>query len=226
MIVLVHAGVCDSRMWEGFDLPGAMTYEMRGFGETPMPSEGQFSHAADLEAAIGEGPASLVGASYGGLVCLELAARRPDLITELVLLDAALPDHPWSDEVAGYGQREEELVDQGDLRGAAELSADFWLTDPSLRERVVEMQQRAYELQVGAGSEEIYPEAIPLAEVRARTLVVVGENDKADFHDIADRLMAEVPGARGIRIKGSGHLPALEQPAETARIVRDFLAKS
>ena len=54
----------------------------------------------------------------------------------------------------------------------AELTADFWLTDPSLRERVVEMQQRAYELQVTATSEEIFPEAIPLAEVRARTLVV------------------------------------------------------
>ena len=226
MIVLVHAGVCDSRMWEGFDLPGAMTYEMRGFGETPMPSEGSFSHAADLEAAIGAGPASLVGASYGGLVCLELAARRPDLVTELVLLDAALPDHLWSAEVAAYGEREEQLVDRGDLRGAAELTADFWLTDPSLRERVVEMQQRAYELQVDAVAEEIETDAIPLRDVRARTLVVVGEQDKADFHAIADRLMAEIPGARGVRIKGSGHLPALEQPAETARIVRDFLAKS
>lgn len=226
MIVLVHAGVCDSRMWEGFDLPGAMTYEMRGFGETPMPSEGSFSHAADLEAAIGEGPASLVGASYGGLVCLELAARRPDLVTELVLLDAALPDHPWSAEVAGYGEREEQLVDRGDLRAAAELTADFWLTDPSLRERVVEMQQRAYELQVDAGSEEIEPETIPLGDVRARTLVVVGELDKADFHAVADRLMAEIPGARGHRVKGAGHLPALERPAETARLVREFLAKS
>jgi 3-oxoadipate enol-lactonase len=226
MIVLVHAGVGDSRMWAGLDLPGAMTYEMRGFGETPMPPEGSFSHAADLEAAIGQGPVSLVGASYGGLVCLELAARRPDLVTGLVLLDAALPDHPWSEAVAGYGEREEQLVDQGELRAAAELTADFWLADPAPRERVVEMQERAYELQVDAGSREIEPETIPLGRIRARTLVVVGELDKPDLHVIADRLVAEIPGARRHVIEGAGHLPALERPAETARLVREFLDES
>ena len=68
MIVLVHAGVCDSRMWEGLDLPGAMTYEMRGFGETPMPPSGTFSHTADLEAAIGDEP----GVAGGSVL------RRPD----------------------------------------------------------------------------------------------------------------------------------------------------
>jgi 3-oxoadipate enol-lactonase len=226
MMVLVHAGVCDSRMWEGLDLPGAMTYEMRGFGETPMPPSGSFSHTADLEAAIGDEPVSLVGASYGGLICLDLAARRPELVSEMVLLDAALPDHPWSADVAAYGEREEQLVDQGMLRAAAELTADFWLADPSPRERVVEMQQRAYELQVDAASEDIEPEFIPLSRIRARTLVVVGELDKPDFHEIADRLVAEIPNARRHVIEGAGHLPALERPSETAWLVRDFLAES
>jgi hypothetical protein len=39
-IVLVHSGICDARMWEGFDLPGATAYEMRGFGSTPLPARG------------------------------------------------------------------------------------------------------------------------------------------------------------------------------------------
>ena len=52
-VVLVHSGVCDSRMWDGFELPGATRHELRGFGETPMPPTGAFSHADDLEAAIG-----------------------------------------------------------------------------------------------------------------------------------------------------------------------------
>ncbi len=66
MIVLVHAGVCDARMWDGFDLPGATRHELRGFGQTPLPPAGEFSHADDVaEALEGEG-AALVGASYGG----------------------------------------------------------------------------------------------------------------------------------------------------------------
>ena len=91
MIVLVHSGICDARMWDGFDLPGATTHEMRGFGGTPLPPAGEFSHPEDLEQALGGQPAALVGASFGGLVCLELAARRPELVSDLVLLDAPPP---------------------------------------------------------------------------------------------------------------------------------------
>ena len=52
MIVLVHSGVCDARMWDGFDVPGAVRHEMRGFGQTPMPPTGEFSWVDDLEAAL------------------------------------------------------------------------------------------------------------------------------------------------------------------------------
>ena len=96
MIVLVHSGICDARMWDGFDLPGAVRHELRGFGDTPMPPAGSFSNAGDLEAALGDAPAALVGASFGGLVCLEVASRSPERVSELVLLDAPLPDHDWS----------------------------------------------------------------------------------------------------------------------------------
>jgi 3-oxoadipate enol-lactonase len=54
-------------------------------------------------------------------------------------------------------------------------------------------------------------------------LVAVGELDKPDFHAISERLAAEIPGAAHRVIEGSGHLPALERPHETARIVREFL---
>ena len=137
-------------MWDGFDLPGATPYEMRGFGNTPLPPAGEFSHAEDLENALGGERAALVGASFGGHVCLELAARRPDLVSELVLLDAPLFDHsPWSEEIERYDEQEGALLEQGEWRAAAELNADFWLSDaagPELRPRVVEMQERAFEL--------------------------------------------------------------------------------
>jgi pimeloyl-ACP methyl ester carboxylesterase len=47
----------------------------------------------------------LVGASYGGKVCLEVASSRPELVTALVLLDAPLPDHDWSEEIEGETSR-------------------------------------------------------------------------------------------------------------------------
>jgi 3-oxoadipate enol-lactonase len=226
VIVLVHAGVCDAEMWDGFDLPGAVRHELRGFGATPMPPSGRVSHADDLEERLGGQPAALVGASFGGQVCLELAARRPELVAALVLLDAALPDHPWSPEVLGYARDEDELLEQGELRAAAELTAEFWVTRPALRPRVAAMQERAYELQLESEAEEDEVETIELGAVTAPTLVAVGELDKPDFHAIGERLAREIPDARLVRIAGAGHLPALEEPEATAALVGDFLRAS
>ena len=224
MIVLVHAGVCDARMWDGFELPDAVRHELRGFGQTPMPPAGEFSNADDLERTLGDSPVALVGASYGGFVCLELAARRPQLVRELVLLDAPLPDHEWSQEVVHFGEREGELLEQGELHAAAVLNADFWLEDDGPRDRVIEMQERAFQLQAESEAEAVEPDSIDLAAVQARTLVAVGELDKRDFHVIAERLVREIPAARHAVIDGAGHLPALERPNETADLVRSFLA--
>jgi 3-oxoadipate enol-lactonase len=211
-------------MWEGFELPGAVRHELRGFGETPMPAAGRFSHAEDLAAAVTE-PAALVGASFGGLVCLETATLRPELVTELVLLDAPLPDHDWSDEVLDFFGHEDELLEQGELHAAAALNADFWLEDPSHRERVIEMQERAFQLQSESEAEDAEPESIHLEAVRAPTLVAVGELDKPDFHRIAERLAREIPYAEHAVIAGAGHLPALERPRETADLIREFLGR-
>jgi 3-oxoadipate enol-lactonase len=230
VIVLVHSGICDARMWDGFDLPGSTAHEMRGFGGTPLPPAGEFSHWEDLGHALGGQRAALVGASFGGLVCLELAARRPELVSDLVLLDAPLPDHDWSQEIERYGEHEGELLEAGEWRAAAELNADFWLSEragPELRARLVEMQERAFELQSESKAEEATPENEPvdLGSVRARTLVAVGELDKPDFHQIAARLRDGIEGAEGAGIEAAGHLPSLERPEATLRLVWTFLER-
>jgi 3-oxoadipate enol-lactonase len=209
-------------MWDGFDLPGAVRHELRGFGQTPMPAAGEFSHAEDLIARL-DGPSALVGASFGGFVCLDAASRRPDLVTELVLLDAPLFDHEWSAEIERFAEHEEELLEQGEFRAAALWNAEFWLEDPSHREFVAEMQERAFELQAESEAEEAQTESIDLGAIEARTLVAVGELDKRDFHAIAERIASGIPGAERAVIEGAGHLPALERQAETSRLVRGFL---
>jgi 3-oxoadipate enol-lactonase len=224
-VVLVHSGVCDARMWDGFDLPGATRHELRGFGQTPLPPAGEFSHADDLAEALGGEPTALVGASYGGWVSLQVAVAHPQLVSELVLLGAPLPDHDWSQQIQDHSREEDALLEQGDLRGAAALNADFWLEDPAPRDRVIEMQERAFELDSESEATGVEPDHVDLSAVTARTLVAVGELDKPDFHQIADRLEAGIAGAERATIAGSGHLPSLERPADTAALVRRFLRR-
>jgi 3-oxoadipate enol-lactonase len=185
-------------MWDGFELPGEVRRHL-------------LSDPLVLDA-----PAALVGSSYGGLVCLEAAARQPELVTDLVLLDAPLPDHEWSDEIEAYGDEEERLLEAGDLDAATELNLAFWA--PAMADRLRPMTRWSLELEV----DEI--EQVDLSAVRARTLVAVGEHDKPDFRAIAERLARELPNAELAVIEGAGHLPSMERPAETAALVRRFLS--
>jgi 3-oxoadipate enol-lactonase len=201
--VLVYAGICDTRMWDGFALPGKVL---------------RHSLADDLAQTVGEAPAALVGASYGGLVCLEFAARRPELVTRLVLLDAPLMDHEWSEEIEEYDAEEQRLLDAGDLDGAAELDIRFWA--PEIGERLRPMARHALEMDV----REVGP--VDLGAVPAPALVAVGENDKRDFREIAERLARELPSAELAVIPGAGHLPSMERPEATLRVVKPFLERN
>jgi len=188
-------------MWDGFDVPGeAIAHQL------PAP----------LDDSVGGRPAALVGNSYGGFVALDLAARRPDLVEKLVLLDAPLMDHDFSDEFMTYVNEEERLLDAGDTEAAVELNLRFWC--PGIADRVRPMAAASLEYE---NAELPNPD---LAAVRAPTLVAVGEHDKPDFIAISERLARELPDARLEVIAGAGHLPPLEQPEATAALVRRFLS--
>src|SRR5438067_319099 len=92
--------------------------------------------------------------------------------------------------------------------------------------QVAEMQHDAFRLQQGQElrmSPLDPPASTRLAEVRLPTLVVTGDEDVRDIHEIADKLAAEIPGAERATIAAAAHLPSLERPEEFNRIVLAFL---
>jgi 3-oxoadipate enol-lactonase len=222
-VLLIHAGVCDSRQWarQLALLPEAIAPDLPGFGETPEP-EGEFSVVDDL-AALLDGPAAVVGNSLGGRVALQLALARPDLVERLLLVSPGLPSHDWSPGVRACWEAEEAAVERGDLDAAVEVCVEFW-AQPHVRDIVRPMQRRALELQVGAPEPQERPgPAFEPAAVRCRTLIAVGENDVSDFHEIGERLAGEIPGARLVTVPSAGHLPNLEAPEAFDRLLLEFL---
>ena len=62
-----------------------------------------------------------------------------------------------------------------------------------------------------------------LGELEAATLVITGSADRLTPVKYARFLAERIPGARCVTIEGAGHMVMLEQPAETAEAVREFL---
>ena len=245
-VVLVHAGIADSRMWdpqwETFSRAHRVVrYDLRGFGRSPL-APGRYSPPADLIALLDElalGPATFVGASMGGGISLQVAVARPDLVSALVLVGSGVRGHDWSEHVTQSWEEEEAAFERGDLDAAVEVNLRTWVdgphrspgeVDPEVRRKVGEMQRRALDLYVegGADAEEealVLDIGERLGEISVPTLVLVGELDVADMHTVADRLEQEIPGARRATIEGVAHVPSMERPAEFDELVLGFLAE-
>jgi 3-oxoadipate enol-lactonase len=63
----------------------------------------------------------------------------------------------------------------------------------------------------------------PLSSLTVPTLVVVGDDDKADFRAIAQHLAEEIPDADLAVVAGAGHLVGLDQPEELNALLLEFL---
>ena len=243
-VVLVHEGVCDLRMWDELVGPLAreftvLRYDMRGYGDSTLPP-GPFSQSGDLLGLldhVGIERAALVGVSYGGRVALDTAFVAPDRVSALVLAAPGLRDHEWSKAIREFGDEEERLLEAGDIDAATELNVRLWVDGPNrgpdavgkdVRERVRQMQRRAFDVQLAAyeadpapGPED--PLVLRLGEIATPTLVIVGNADAPDFLEIADKLEAELPDARKVVLADTAHTVPLERPDEFRELTLDFL---
>jgi 2-hydroxy-6-oxonona-2,4-dienedioate hydrolase len=241
-LVLVHAGIADSRMWEAqitafADRYRVIRYDMRGFGRTQIV-EGPFSHHEDLRSLLdflGLDRANIVGCSMGGGAVLDFALEYPDRVGNLVLVGSAVggfkpdfdPPKEWDELVAAD--------EAGDLELVSELEVRIWVDGPGrspedveapIRDLVRKMNLIALRNEATELGEEWEPEppaADRLTDIQAPTLLIVGDEDQPRVFAAADLLEKELPNVRKVIMHGTAHLPNMERPEEFDRIVLAFL---
>ncbi|MFL5803821.1 MAG: alpha/beta fold hydrolase [Roseiflexaceae bacterium] len=244
-LLLLHAGVADSRMWDDQWALFAQHYrvircDLPGYGQSSIPDREFALHeiVAGLLGHLNVERAHVAGASWGGRVALDFALAHPEKVAKLVLVCPSVGGEKPSAAVERFGEEEEALLERGDLAAATELNLRMWVdgphrapgqVDPSVRERVRVMQHHAFTIPTPLGAELIHidPPAIErLAEVRVPTLVVVGDLDIAEKLAMAERLAAEIPGACQVVIPGAAHMVTMERPEEFNRVILDFLSRA
>ena len=233
-VVFVHAGGVDGRMWHPLAerLKGRRLHipDLRGHGSTPLPP-GEYSQADDLLRMLDDlriRRATLVGTSFGGWVALQLATKAPERVNGLALLASTNRDRDeseWSPEIVAFREKEEALLEAGDIDGAVALGLRAWKPRPGVRDLVDEMTRDAFVLQQGVEAQE-RPLPVDLGAIAVPTLVVSGAKDPMpDFAVIADQLADAIDGAERAVVKDAGHLIALERPEATAELLQPWLER-
>lgn len=244
VVVCLHAGVCDRRMWAPqTDALRAthrvIAYDRRGFGETRCEPE-SFSHVADLIAlldALNIEQAVLMGCSQGGRFAIDAALGHPARVRALILVACAVTGAPEIE--GGHSPRLEARIAaleaaeaRADLAAVNELEAQLWLDGPeqptgrvggALRELFLDMNGVALAA-ASPGEATVSPSAWERLEtIHVPTRVLWGPFDFEHLCQRMHEVARRIPGASVCVIDGVAHLPGLERPAEFNRAVLTFL---
>lgn len=200
--------------------------DQRGYGcsddlaEVPELATFADDAAAVIEAE-GTGGAHVLGNSFGALVALALARRRPELVRSLILISPTLGRGGGS-KSAGDAWRRARLQLQPAAHRARTIAA------PDAPARVLKQLEEELEqvrLRTHRAVVDIIAatDALPwLTELSGPVLVVAGSDDRVTGLPVADRVAASM-GGRLVVVPGAGHAPQLERPDLVASVVRAFL---
>jgi pimeloyl-ACP methyl ester carboxylesterase len=227
VVVLLH-GLGDSgETWAGV-LPAlgrhyrVIAPDLAGFGQVPVPPEGMhFSVLADyfagFMAVLGIERAALVGNSLGGAVAMRYAARHPERVSRLFLLNTAgLPIE--SVELFSPRTRAEASELAAASIGARRRLPAFILDD--LVRRVADPARRAY-----LDSPERTDVSADLHRLTMPITIVWGERDQLiPLSSIAPLREAQT-SAEVITLPNAGHVPQGDAPREVVAIIRERLAR-
>jgi len=245
-VVLVHAGIVDLRAWDALVPPllaaglRVVRYDTRGWGRSTTDDVG-FSNRADVVAvldACGIVRAALVGNSRGGQIAFDTAIEFPDRVIAVVGVGAGLggfEGHPTPDELALFEAMERlEEADPRDAEAIIAFDTQVWVDGPGqpagrapawiaeqVRETGVLLSAPGHVF--GQPIVLDPPAAERLADLRCPVLAVAGALDVSDIVETAHHLAAHAPGARAVLLPDVAHLIGMEQPAELAGLIVDFL---
>jgi 3-oxoadipate enol-lactonase len=234
-VVLVHAFHMDLRQWDAqmpaLDRFRVIRYDVRGHGKSDPPAAGPAAHEdlASVLRDLGVERASIVGHSMGGQIAVDFALAHPAMVDRLVLV--ALGISGFNVAPAQWFMPIIEAVKAGNAQRAGEL----WWDSPFMAgvkargkegepyRQIVMDNAKVWTMPRRADTPLDPPAIKRLSELKARTLVMVGDRDEPALRPLAQRVASEAPNARLVDLKEVGHMVPMERPAEFNRLLVDFL---
>ncbi len=232
-VVFANSLGTDLRIWQavvaglGPQTP-LLLWDKRGHGLSEEGPVDMATHAADLAGLMdlhGLTDALVCGVSVGGMIALQLAADRPDLVAGLLLSNTG---HRIGD-AATWNARIETVEREG-IAAIADPILERWLGPEYRASNPAQMAGwRAMLTRTPAAGYTATCRAIRDADlteaargITVPTLCLAGSEDGATPPQLLRDLAELVPGAAYRCLEGVGHLPSIERPAEVAQMLKDL----
>jgi 3-oxoadipate enol-lactonase len=243
-IVFSHGLFWSGRMFEAqvaalAETHRCIAFDHRGQGQSEIAARGYDMDSLSRDAIglleeLKAGPCHWVGLSMGGFVGMRIAARRPELIRSLSLLNTASDAEP--EENRGKYRLMGTLTWATGLRPFAGIAmkamfGKTFLSDPARRAQRQEMRNRLVANRRAGAIRSLFavvdrePIDAELHAIHAPTLVIAGEEDLSVSPARAQRTAAAIAGAEFQLIPRAGHSSTIEEPELLTAALRTFLGK-
>jgi pimeloyl-ACP methyl ester carboxylesterase len=248
-IVFIHGTGGSWRLWANNIAELARSHrvvavDLPGFGSSePMDPPDDMSPYAERVSAllkdVGLGPATVVGHSLGGIVCLHLAANHRDQVHSLVLVDSGgAPVSRFRKVLIAVSLRTMQMA----MAHPALISAAFRI--PGLRRTCLgfvvhrpesiapellhsvyrDMRAPGVAAAIAAGVKDAIGER--LWRIQLPVLLLWGERDRVLPVKLGRALASTLTDARLVTFPDTGHCPNIEQPESFNEAISDWIRRS
>lgn len=248
-IVLVHGSWGSHHNWDlvAPKLSGSfrvVAYDRRGHSKSErLPGQGSIHEDVDDLAALIEhldlSPAYVAGNSWGAIITLRLAIKRPDLLRAIACheppLIALIADDPsvapLAEEVRVRLDAVIEKLAAGDDAGGAELFVETVAMGPGMWAKLPPAFQRTFVengptyLDECRDPDQQSIDLNDVATISSPALISHGDQSPAFFPAIARIVAATVPGAEELLFPGAGHVPHTTHANEYVDAITSFFAR-
>lgn len=214
-----------------------ITYDHRGQGKTEVTESGYdmdtlYEDAVQLiEQVVGK-RVIFGGLSMGGFVGMRLAARRPDLIQKLILMETSSEVEP--PENHGKYKMLNTIVRYIGFFPVVSSVSKIMFGQKFLKDknRVEEKKYWIQQLKANdrkgitravKGVIQRTPIAPELYKITCPTLILVGDQDVATVPDKARKIKSLIKNAKLVIFEGGGHTSSVEEPEVYNREIEQFL---
>jgi 3-oxoadipate enol-lactonase len=227
VLMLLHEGVGDSRMWDPIwpELTAVyrtIRYDVRGYGRSPAATQ-RYTLLSDLMVVLdhfGVAAAHFAGCSMGGGTALELALAEPDRVQSLILLCPGIGGYPYPDDEPVLDAQFAALAAAGDDDGITRLALGIWGAagdDPFITD-LMRSGVRGWQSDM-QWQQEGTPVLGRLGEIRVPTVIMVGDKDNPALVASNEEAVSRIPGCELIHMPGVDHYPTVRQPRLVAETI-------